>query len=134
MMDILLHHNHDGVVHVIDIVKRWHECIEEVERKSINVDDPSAWLVFDSYYTTSKVGDYLINKGQKIIGSVKSDRFVVETAMIHRLHTADKLGEWRSIYNSETSEVFIYHYDTQKVVGKKYCISHGLVRTLTSRV
>ena len=103
MMDILLHHNHDGVVHVIDIVKRWHECIEEVERKSINVDDPSAWLVFDSYYTTSKARDYLIERGQKLIGSVKRDRLLDETAMIHRLHTADKLGEWRSIYNSETS-------------------------------
>ena len=129
MMDILVHHNHDGVVHVTDIVKRWHECIEEVERKSVNVDDILAWLVFDSYYTTSKVRDYLREKGQKFIGSVKSDRFVAETAMIHRLHTADKLGEWRSIYNPETSEVFTYHYDTQKGVGKKYCISHGLVRT-----
>jgi hypothetical protein len=132
MMDILVHHNHDGIVHVIDIVKRWHECIKEVEQKSTIiaiVDGPSAWLVFDSYYTTTKVRDYLIEMGQKFIGSVKSDRFLMETAMIHRLHTADKLGEWRSIYNPHTSEVFTYHYDTKKGVGKKYCISHGLVRT-----
>ena len=129
MMDTLVHHNHAGAVHVIDIVKRWHECVEEVERRSSNVGEPSAWLVFDSYYTTSKVRDFLIEKGQKFIGSVKHDRFLVETAMIHRLHTADKIGEWRSIHNHETSEVFTYHYDTQKGVGKKYCISHGLVRT-----
>jgi len=130
MMDTLVHHNHAGAVHVIDIVKRWRECIKEVERKSSNVGDPSAWLVFDSYYTMSKVRDYLIEKTQKFIGSVENDRFPLETAMIHRLHTADKIGEWRSIYNHETSEVFTYHYDTQKDVGKKYCISHGLVRAV----
>ena len=133
MMDILVHSNLDGAVHVVDIVKRWNECIEEVERKSAIIlasDDPSAWLVFDSYYTTSKVCDYLIERGRKFIGSVESDRFPMETAKIHRLHTADKLGEWKSIYNPHTLEVFTYHYDTQKGVGKKYCISHGLIRTI----
>ena len=130
LMDALARHNRDGVAHVVDIVKRWRKCIEEVERKSRRHCDQSAWLVFDSYYTTSKVRDYLIERGQKFIGSVKHDRFLDETAMIHRRHTPDKIGEWRSIYNKETSEVFTYHYDTQKGVGKKRCVSHGLVRVV----
>lgn len=41
----------------------------------------------------------------------------------------DKCGEWKSLKNIETGEVFTYHWDTQKGVGKKYCISWGLERT-----
>ena len=51
--------------------------------------------------------------------------------MVHRDGAADKFGEWKSLYNLNTEEVFAYHYDTAKGVGKKRCISWGLKRLLS---
>ena len=129
-MDALARRSRAGVAHVVDIVKRRRECVEKVEQKSINVGDPSAWLALNSRYATSKARDRLIDEGQKPIGSVKRDRFPMETAMTHRLHAADKIGEWRSIYSHETSEALTYRYDAQRGVGKKRCVSHGLARAI----
>ena len=108
---------HDQIVQTVDHLKSKHPNV-----------DKKLFTGYQSIEIRVRVR-VSFDKGQKFIDFVKSDRFVVETAMIHRLHTAHKLGEWRSIYNPETSEVFTYHYDTHKGVGKKYCISHGLVRT-----
>ena len=83
-------------------------------------------------YTTSAVRTMLINRGQRLIGSVKRDRFNIDTHKIHENEAPDKFGEWKSIYNDETREVYTYHYDVQKGVGKKYCLSWGLERS-TSR-
>ena len=134
MLDILLHANTNGTNHVTDIVQRWMRAIEEVETKS-TIDEnrnqgKQAWLAFDSNYATSDVRSWLIEKGQEYIGSVKSDRFIGETAMIHRLcHAANKLGKWKSIHNPKTHEVFTYHYDSHKGVRKQYCLSCGLDRS-----
>ena len=134
MMDILLHDDTSGTTHVVDVVKRWAAAIEEVETQSTIVENRnearSAWLIFNSNDTTSRDREYLIDKKQKFIGSVKPDRFIVESTKIHRVNVADKIGEWRSIYNPGTNEVFTYHYDIQKGVGKKYCIAHGLEQTV----
>ena len=42
---------------------------------------------------------------------------------------ADQPGDEQSIYNESTNELFTYHYDRQKGVGKKYNLSSGFVRS-----
>ena len=129
-----MHHNVCGSAPVQSVVKRWAEAIEQIESQSTlseDNDDRLTWLMFDSYYTTSEVRTWLIEKGQRLIGSVKPERFNPEYHMIHRDGAADKFGEWKSLYNPNTEEVFTYHYDTAKGVGKKYCVSWGLKRMLS---
>ena len=132
MMDIFLHNNVDGSVPVIGAVQRWVEAVEHVEAQSTVTKDPNdpnlAWLVFESYYTTSAVRDWLIGKGRKFIGSVNPDRFNKETSMIHKIPRADQLNKLRSIQNHETEEVYTFRFDPIKNVGKKYCITWGLKR------
>ena len=50
-----------------------------------------------------------------------------EVLLVHD-ETSDEPDESRSIYNPLKNEVFTYHYDRQKGVGKKYNLTHGLIR------
>jgi hypothetical protein len=43
---------------------------------------------------------------------------------------ADSPGETKGIYNENTHELFVYHWDTQKGVGKKYNLSRGFKRSV----
>ena len=129
MLDFFMHSNLGGSVPVQSVVERWAAAIEQIESQSTSPRDDMTWLTFDSYYATSEVRNWLIQRGQKFIGSVKPDRFNPEYYMIHRDGAVDKSGEWKSLKNIQTEEVFTYHWDTQKGVGKKYCISWGLKRT-----
>lgn len=119
-------HNQRGSTPVQSVVKRWAEAIEEIESHSTlseDVIDRLTWLTFDSCYTTSEVRSWLTQRGQRLIGSAKPERFNPECHMIHRDGAADKLGEWKSLLNSNTEEVVTYHYDAARGVGKKHCIS-----------
>ena len=49
--------------------------------------------------------------------------------MVHPPGSVDTTGEWKGIYNDRTGEMFVYHYDTQKGVGKKYNYSKGFIRS-----
>ena len=51
-----------------------------------------------------------------------SYNFEVERKFISK-DKADEPGEEETIYNDETGELFTYHYDTEKCVGKKYNLS-----------
>ena len=42
-------------------------------------------------------------------------------------------GDEESVYREESNEIFTYHYDRQKGVGKKFNLTHGLIRDTTSR-
>ena len=80
-----------------------------MESNSLEVEKGLTWLVFDSFYIMSAVRNMFINEGQLFIGSVKCDRFNIETHKIHKDGGSDKFGEWKSIYNEETNEVYTYH-------------------------
>ena len=129
-----IHLNDGTVVPTIHITGVWADAIDNMESNKIGVVKKLTYLVFDSYYTTSAVRSMLINRGQRFIGSVKHDRFNIETHKIHENGAPDKFGEWKSIYNDESGEVYTYHYDVQKGVGKKYCLSWGLERSTSKRL
>jgi hypothetical protein len=67
--------------------------------------------------------------GVKFSASCTSNRFVTETKSLQSRKPSDTPGESETIYNSKTEELFTYHFDTQKGVGKKYNLSHGLIRS-----
>ena len=59
--------------------------------------------------------------------SAQTARFGPEVKLVHE-NTTDVIGEHHAIYNETTKELFVYHYDRQKGVGKKYNMSCGLIR------
>lgn len=62
---------------------------------------------------------------EKVCFSASADRFTNLVKMCHPPGHIDVAGEWEGLYNELMEEVFVYHYDTQKGVGKKYNYSCG---------
>jgi hypothetical protein len=91
---------------------------------------PFTILVFDSYYMSQASNHCLSRTGPKVVftASCKPDHFKPERLMLSR-EAADEPGDEQSIYNESTSELFTYHYDRQKGVGKKYNLSSGFIRS-----
>jgi hypothetical protein len=93
--------------------------------------NPFTYLFFDSYYldATSRRE----NKANDInyAGSCKPDRFDILKRRVHPPGSTNKEGEWRGLYNENTHETFVYHFDTQKGVGIKYNMAHGFERIVS---
>ena len=74
----------------------------------------------DSYYQCKDVREFLRHSRTIYTSSANPERFGVEVKRLHPVGSVDKTGEWRGIYNDNTGETLIYHFDPQKGVGKKY--------------
>jgi hypothetical protein len=87
----------------------------------------------DSYYLDSAARKLLEDSGIYYSASVKADFFKTEVRTIHKGGQSDSIGEWKGLYNDTTSQLFVYHFDRQKGVGKKYNFSHGFKRYTDKR-
>ena len=132
LLMLQMHTNRDGgIVKVSDIVGKWADIIMTVGKERVEEGknpNESTILCFDNYYMDATVRDQQKLKEIAYTASCKADRFVPERTLVHQ-NDADEPGESASIYNEATNELFTYHYDTQKGVGKKYNMSFGLVRS-----
>lgn len=118
------------------VVQGWVDVVKTIGSQYVpdNVlPNPKCYLAVDSYYIDASARAILSNAGVKFTASVKPDRFKPEVRMVHPAGNDDKIGEWRGIYNDTTNEMFIYHYDTQKGVGKKYNYSKGFLHSTEKR-
>lgn len=62
----------------------------------------------------------------KFSASCKSDRVAALVKLVHH-GMADIPGESKSAWNENKGELFTYHYDTLKDIGKKYNLAWGLL-------
>lgn len=90
--------------------------------------NPQTYLVFDSLYFDKATREYLKNANIHYTCSVKSDRAKEEIKFATQ-EMNDTPGEYRSIYNSNTQELFTYAYDPDVNVGKKFNMSRGWTRS-----
>ena len=109
-------------VKVSDMVKRWGHVVQTIGGHL----EPNR--AFDSYYMDAEARRYLREERLLYCASAQAARFSAEINLVHE-NTIDVIGEHRAIYNEITQELFVYHYDTQKGVGKKYNLSYGLIRS-----
>ncbi len=89
---------------------------------------PKSYIVYDSLYTNIDGGHFMMNHKQKFMGSCNPQRFQSLISRIHKEGMTDVIGETKSVYKEETGELFTFHNDRQKGVGKKYNYSWGLTR------
>jgi hypothetical protein len=132
-----MHSSQLETVTVDSIVKKWVEAVWSVAAEEVAEGvnpSPKTFLCFDSYYQSSATRNFLLEIGQKFSCSCSKDRVALEVARIHSAGITDVMGESRSIFNPESKELFTYHYDTQKGVGKKYNLSFGLKRETSKRL
>lgn len=139
-----LHDNYrPGVQKLTNVVQDWGRIIlntgiGELPSRGTGIDqnkNSKTYLVFDSLYFDKATREYLRNTNINYTCSVKSDR-CKEEIKFSTQQTEDKPGEYRSIYNPNTKELFTYAYDSDPNVGKKFNMSRGWIhstQTLTVR-
>jgi hypothetical protein len=123
-----LHHSDNGPVPSADVVKQWADIIMNTGREIEENPNRNTYLCFDSYYMTKDARKYLNDNKVYFTGSCVANHFKPECALVHG-HDTDRTGQHSTIYNDTTNELFTYHYDTQKGVGKKYNLSYGFKRS-----
>lgn len=96
--------------------------------------DPSPILVFDSYYTDNTSVDILLEEEVPFIGSVRLDRFK-ELEKLVKLSSNEvvKPGQGISYLNSDNNLLFLYQWDVNQDIGKKFVISNGYVKKTKRR-
>ena len=130
----LLHNSISIAVSTESVVSKW---VANIRRIDLGVDaDPDAdWnphtvLVFDSYYTSKDVVDLFRkeqNKNVCYLASVTPDRFANLTRFLLPPGYVDVEGASKAAYKEDTKELYVFHWDTQKGVGKKFNYSRGLL-------
>ena len=109
--------------------QRAKEQAEMKELLAMPNKNPLSYLFFDSYYLDSTSRKELRANKINYSGSCKPDRFDTLKRRVHPIGSTNKEGEWRGLFNENTGETFVYHFDTQKGVGIKYNLSHGFNRS-----
>jgi hypothetical protein len=97
----------------------------------IDLPNPKCMLVFDSYYQLEKGRHTCIENKVKFSCSCRPDRMQSEKKLLQRADS-ETPGDEETIYREESNEIFTYHYDRQKGVGKKYNLTYGLIRDTTT--
>ena len=141
LMHTFMHEKSTEELSTVMVVEKWRNAMWSVSpllgghvAPPTTNPSPLTFLCYDALYTSNAANESNRNCGQKYSASCNTQRFQVLRDAIHRDFIADEIGEHKSIYNDTFSELFTYHYDTQKGVGKKYNISWGLTRHTTPTV
>lgn len=134
-----MHDNSDGkAISIASIVQEWIDAIKLVAVEG----EALPMLVGDSYYLGAESRGVLTSEEMPCSFCCKKDRVAVEWATLEHLYrekTGDssltvKPGKHWAMYNTKTHAVFCVHHDTQKGLGVKYNLSHGLVRSTNLHV
>jgi hypothetical protein len=128
LLDFLMHDSLRERVTTTAVVKRWHAVVMTIGKEMVPAGEnpnPHTYLAMDSYYECDESRAYLLEVKQKFTASCSPDRVKLEKYRVHKDHPTNTPGDTRSIWNSETQELFTYHWDTQKGVGEKYNLSYG---------
>lgn len=133
MLYVKLQTSRDGPVEVASIVQDWINIIKFTgSSEVIDVPNPKTMLVFDSYYHVEAGRQACIENRVKFSCSVRPDRMQAEKRLLQRADS-ETPGDEETIYREASNELFTYHYDRQKGVGKKFNLTHGLIRDTAAR-
>lgn len=117
LLSLKMHNSTRNSVRVASVVGEWIDVMKQIGRDSVLPGvqpNPDCYLACDSYYVDSNSRQLLFESGIKFTTSVKADRFKKEVHLVHPEGHIDQTGEWKGIYNDNTNELFVYHYDTQR--------------------
>lgn len=124
MLNIFMHNSTIESVKVSTVVGRWVAAIKAIP------DRNKCILAMDSYYMDASVKEMLLGTDIKFTASVKADRMKSLVRAVRPTSAGDStMGEWKGLFNKNTGETFVYHFDTQKGVGIKYNYARGFVRS-----
>lgn len=113
------------------VVKEWASVVRYfAEEKRC----PPPVLVFDSYYTDAEGRKFLNENNVKFIGSIMTYRFrSLMDNLVEHGSMVEKPGQTSSIFNPQTNEIFVHHWDLNADVGKKYVLSNAMNRVPATR-
>ena len=131
---IMLHNSIQQKLTTVSVVSKWVANMRRIDLGA-DADADAVWyphtvLVFDSYYTSKEViemFDQEQNKRVCYLASVTPDRFANLTRFLLPPGYVDEEGASKAAYNEVLKELYVFHWDTQKGVGKKFNFSRGLI-------
>jgi hypothetical protein len=129
MIDVVMHDSTKSSVPVSSMVKRWIESLKQIQTVSGDPNNLKCILAMDSYYMDRTSRQICEEEGIYFCCSVTEKSFPSEVKAVHPIGSTDQTGHWNGMYNENTKQLFVYHYDTQKGVGKKYNLSYGFQRS-----
>jgi len=129
MLYLKLQTNRNGSVQVESIVRDWINIVKFTGASDeFDLPNPKTMLTYDSYYQVEGGRQACIENRVKFSCSVRADRMQAQRKLLQRAES-ETPGDEETIYLERTNELFTYHYDRQKGVGKKYNLTHGLIRS-----
>lgn len=129
MLDVFMHNSLTGTVHVASVVRGWIDAMTTIHSRCGDVSNMKCILAMDSYYMDNAARQICQERGIYYCCSVNEKSFSAEVRAVRPVGTTDETGQWHGMYNETTKQLFVYHYDTQKGVGKKYNFSYGFIRS-----
>jgi hypothetical protein len=85
--------------------------------------DKNTIIVCDSYYMTKASMQVCEDAGVMVVGSCKEGNFNDLVAMVK--HSVKSAGDWAGVYSHPTTRMFLYRWDRDDNIGKKYCYSNA---------
>lgn len=99
-----------------EVVSQWATVVQDKGQ-------PETVLVADSYYLDKTGRALLTDMEIPFICSIKEDRFSQLADMVK--NKVEKPGEWAAVWNDDQEELFVYTWDTNKEVGKKFTLTNA---------
>lgn len=128
LLDVFMHTNVAGPIKVASVVDRWVTVMKTCGSDAVDTQRDRCILACDSYYLDATSRSQLLASGVTFTASVRGDRFKREVHAVHRPGTTDQLGDYSGIYHPGTAETFVFHYDPETGVGRKYNYARGFQR------
>ena len=85
---------------------------------------PKTCLASDSYYLTQFYVNMMQNRKCPFVSSTQKCRFKEHVDLVKS--DVKKPGDFNAIYNKKDNLFFVFHWDPETAIGKKYCMSNAL--------
>lgn len=99
----------DMSITTAEVIGDWLAVIDKFGHPSI--------LIFDSYYLSLAGRRKILQRGSKVIGALKPDRF--QSLFDYVSPSVTESGQTAYAFNNDTKEACVYHWSMEKDVGKK---------------
>lgn len=101
--------------YMAEVVGRWAGIVKRLNRYSPRAQTT---ITFDAYYTDNNTRTVLLQNEMKFSGAVKTGRF---KALVNKVkHLVTKPGDFGSLYNPSTNELFTLCWDENPNLGQKH--------------
>lgn len=119
LIDLSMWAEDEETMNCVTIIGRWMSIMENFAH-----DYESCCLVFDSYYLDNSGRELMIGDNVRYCAGVNKQRFPKLVELVEE--NVQRPGEFAAVYNEDTNEQFLFKYDKDKKIGKRFVMGNVL--------